>query len=267
MGVADKWKWVAININDHTLPKLEGLLDKLSQAVDPIATMSLIKQTESAISVIRGTSAAFVVFLVTMVVITLIFLDIFIKDRNQSFHSNYMRFQYGDTVETVARTYSNLMKLHSDCVRRDGLGIDARRTNVLLIGASETAEAYLRYDREFASDEILQSVLSQGRPFVFRTITDALRALDLHCTSEKKPPKTLFVLLLISTRDPSRERHEHEPFQIPSSLQDHSYAIVGIGIRGDGAPAHKLSKNSKGPNGERLSKSLARGPTRGVCFE
>jgi len=268
MGVADKWKWVAINLNDHTIPKLSVLLDKLSQAVDPIATSSLIKQAESTISAIKGVSLVLVLFLVIVLAIAVIVIDTFIKDRTQGFHSNYVRFQYGNTVETIARTYSNLIKLHSDCVQRDGLGIDAKRTNVLLIGASETAGAYLRYDREFASDEILQSLLPQDQPFVFGTITDALHALDFHCTSEKKPPKTLFVLLLISTRDPSRERHEHEPFQIPSSLQDHCYAIVGIGIRGDGVPAHKLSKSSKGPNGECLSESLPRGPKNAsVCFE
>jgi hypothetical protein len=50
MGVsaaADKWKWVAIHIVDHTIPKTNALLDKLSQAVDPIAIRSLIKETEA----------------------------------------------------------------------------------------------------------------------------------------------------------------------------------------------------------------------------
>ena len=81
MGFTDKWKWVAINIMDHTLLKLEGLLDKLSQVVDPIATVSLIKEMESAISVIKGTSAALCLFLVLIFVIMILFLDTFIKHR------------------------------------------------------------------------------------------------------------------------------------------------------------------------------------------
>ena len=111
-------------------------------------------------------------------------------------------------------------------MRRNVLGIGAKRTITLLIGANETAEAYLLYDCQFPTDNFLLSLLPQGQPFVFRTITDALRSLDVFCTSEKILPKTLFILLLISTRDPSLERHEYETFQIPSSLRDHCYAIV-----------------------------------------
>lgn len=48
----------------------------------------------------------------------------------------------------------------------------AERTNIFLIGVEETAEAYLRYDHEFSSDEILQSPLPQGQSFVFRTIKE-----------------------------------------------------------------------------------------------
>jgi hypothetical protein len=187
MGVAE---WVATNIMDYTLPKLEGSL--------------IIKQTESAISVIKGTSAALCFFLVIMFIITLIFLDTLIKHRTQTLHLNYVRFHYGDTVETTARTYANLIKFHSERLQRTDIGMSTKITNVFLIGAGETAEAYLRHDREFADDDVLQSLLPQGvQPFVFRTITDALHALDLCCTSEEKLPRTLFILLLISARDPS----------------------------------------------------------------
>ena len=102
------------------------------------------------------------------------------------------------------------------------------------------------------------SLLPQVQPFVFqRTITDALCTLnDVCCTSKNKLPRTLFVLLLVSTRDPSLERHEHEAFRMPSSLRDHCYAIVGTGFGGNGILAHNLSKGSKGPNGERLLRSM-----------
>ena len=126
----------------------------------------------------------------------------------------------------------------------------------------ETAEAYLRHDREFADNDILQSLLPQVQPFVFRTIPDALRTLhDLCCTPEKKLPRTL---LLVSTRDPSLERHKHEAFRTPSSLQGHCYAIVGTGFGCNGVPAHKLFKSSEGPNGERLIRSMPN--IEGVCF-
>ena len=263
MGIgaaADKWKWLAINIMDHSLPRVQALLDKLSQAVDPVAIRSLIKQTEAAILVIKFTSALlFIIF-----ALTFIFLY---KHLTQIFHWNYVRFQYGGTVETMARTYANLMKFHFERVQRNGIGIGAERTIIFLIGAEETAEAYLRYDREFSSDGILQSFLPQGQPFVSRTIKDALHTLDVCCTSEEKLPKTLFILLLISTRDPSWGRHEHETFQMPSSLRDHCYAIVGIGPGDNGVPVHRLSKTSKGPNGELLTKSLPLGlKNAGVCF-
>ena len=167
-------------------------------------------------------------------------------------------------VETMARTYANLIKFHSERLQRSGIGDGAEKTNIFLTGAGETAEAYLHHDREFADDVTLQSLLPQVQPFVFRTITDALRTLELCCTSEEKLPRTLFILLLISTRDPSLERHEHEAFRMPSSLRDHCYAIVGTGLGGDGVPAHKLSEGSKGPNGERLIRSMPN--ITGVCF-
>jgi hypothetical protein len=237
---------------DHTLPKLEGSL--------------IIKQTESAISVIKSTSAALCLFLVAIFFITIIFLDTLIKHRTQTSHLNYVRFHYGDTVETTARTYANLIKFHSERFQRTDIGMSVKATNVFLIGAGETTEAYLCHDREFADDDILQSLLPQGvQPFVFRTITDALHALDLCCTSEQKLPRTLFILLLISTRDPSLERHEHEAFQMPASLRDHCYAIVGTGRGGNGVPAHKLSKGSKGPDGECLIMDLR--AIAGVCFD
>jgi len=114
------------------------------------------------------------------------------------------------------------MKFHSEHLRRSGIGVGAGMTNIFLIGAGETVEAYLRHDREFADDDILQSLLPQVQPFVFRTITDALRTLDdLCCTSKNKLPTTLFVLLLVSTRDPSLERHKHEAFRMQSNLRDH----------------------------------------------
>ena len=152
------------------------------------------------------------------------------------------------------------MKFYSELLQTSRIGIGADRTNIFLIGAGGTVEAYLRHDRGFADDDILQSLL----PFVFRTITDALHTLDdLGCTSEKKLP-TLFVLLLVSTRDPSLERHEHEAFQMPSSHRDHCYAIVGTGLGGNGVPAHKLSRGSKGPNGEHLIRSMPN--IASVCF-
>ena len=118
---------------DHTLPKLEGSL--------------LIKQAESAIFVIKGTSVALCLFLVIIFIITIIFLDAFIKNRTQSLHLNYIRFQYGDTIETTVRTYANFMKFHSERLQRSGIGIGAEMTNIFLIGTGETAEAYLRHDR------------------------------------------------------------------------------------------------------------------------
>jgi len=259
MGVsaaADKWKWVAIHIMDHTIPKSHALLDKLSQAVDPIAIRSLIKETEATIFVIKCTSFLFVI----LALITMIFLSTSIKHIKQRTHMNYVRFRYGDSVETIARTHANLMKFHSKCVQRSGIGIGAERTNVFLIGAGETAEAYLRHDHQFLNDMVLRSLLPQDQSFAFRTIKDALHTLDVCCTSEKKLPKTLFIFLLIST---SWDCHEHEPFEMPSSLGNHCYAFVGIGLGDDGAPGHRLSKTSKGPNGEPLSKSHLGS---GVCF-
>lgn len=253
-----------ISVKDHTLPRLETLLDKLSQAVDPTATRSLIKEMEATIFVIKYTSALLFIIIFALLII---FLHTFINLRTRIFHLNYVRSQYGGTVETMARTYANLIKFHSERVQRDGVGIGAERTNIFLIGAEETAEAYLRYDHEFSSDMILQSLLPQGQSFVFRTIKDALHTLDVCCTPEEKLPKTLFILLLISTRDPLRDRHEHETFQMPSSLRDHCYAIVGTGFGDNGVPAHKLSKTSKGPNGELLTKNLPLGlKNAGVCF-
>jgi len=91
---------------DHTLPNLEA---------------SLIKQAESAISVIKGTSTAFCLFLVIIFIITIIFLHTFIENHTQTLHSNYVRFQYGDTVETTVRTYANLMKFYSERLQRSGV--------------------------------------------------------------------------------------------------------------------------------------------------
>jgi len=179
---------------------------------------------------------------------------------------DYVQFQYGGTVEARARTYVNLMKFHAERVRRNGIGTGAERTDILLIGAGETVEAYLRYEREFTSDAFLRNLLPQGQ-FVFGTITDALKMLDVYCTSEKELQKTLFILLLVSNRDPSLGCQQHETFQMPSKLRDHCYAIVGSGCRENGAAAHKLSSQSKGPNGEFLGKSLPLGPKNaGVCF-
>ena len=266
MGInsaADKWKWVAINIMDHTMPKMHGLLDILSQAVDPTAIISLIKETEATMFVIKCTFA----LLFYIFVLTIILLHTAIKNRTRIFHLNYVRSQYGGTVETMARTYANLMRFHSERVQREGIGIDAERKIIFLIGAGKTAEAYLRFDHEFRNYHILQSLLPEGQPFVFRTIKDALRTLDVCCTSEEKLPKTLFILLLVSTRDPSRDSHNHETFQMPSSLRDHCYAIVGTGIGDDGVPPHRLSKSSKGPDGELLTESLPLGPENaGVRF-
>ena len=189
-----------IRVKDHTLPKIETLLDKLSQAVDPTATRSLIEETEAAIFFIKCISALFFIIIFAFLII---FLHIFIKYRTRVIHLNYVRSQYGDTVETMGRTYVNLIKFHAERVQRNGVGIGAERTNIFLIGAEETADAYLRYDYKFSTDLILKSLLPQGQPFVFRTIKDALHTLDVCCTSEEKLPKTLFILLLISTRDPS----------------------------------------------------------------
>ena len=252
-----------ISVKDHTLPRFEILLDKLSQAVDPIATKSLIEELEAVIFVIKCTSALMFIIIFTF---TIVFLHTFIKHRSRIFHLDYVRSQYGGTVETMARTYANLMKSHSELVQRNGFGIGAERTNIFLIGAGKTVEAYLRYDHEFSSDEILQSLLPpQGQSFVFKSIKDALHTLDVCCTSEEKLPKTLFILLLISTRDPSWGCHEHETFQMPSSLRDHCCAIVGIGE--NGVPAHRLSKTSKGPDGELLTKNFPLGlENAGVCF-
>jgi hypothetical protein len=269
MGInhaADKWKWLAIHIMEGPLPKFDTLLIKLVQAVDPDAIRSLVSKTEDVIPVLNAVAVLslmlFIIFFVTFIC-----LYISIEQRMQSFHWDYVRLQYGGTVETMARTYANLMKFHCNRVRRNGIGIGAERTKIFLIGAGETAEAYLRYDREFSSDEILQSFLPQGQPFVFRTIKEALHTLDVCCTSEKKLPKTLFVLILISTRDPSQGAHEHETFQMPSSLRDHCYAIVGTEMGASGISAHKLSKTAKGPNGELLRKSLPLGPENsGVSF-
>ena len=242
---------------EATMPKLNGLLDKVSQSVDPVAITSLIKEMDATIFVIKCMSASlFIIF-----ALTIIFLCTYtIKHCTQFFHSNY-----GGT-ETMARTCANLMKLHSERVQRNGIGIGAERTIIFLIGEgdSETTEAYLRFDYDFRSDVILKRLLPQGQSFVFRTIKDALSTLDVCCTSEEKQPKTLFILLLVST---SRNCHVHETFQMPSSLRDHCYAIVGTGIGDDGVPPHRLSKTSKGPDGELLTESLPLGPANaGVRF-
>jgi hypothetical protein len=155
------------------------------------------------------------------------------------------------------------MKFHSECAQRNGIGIGA---DIIFLGAGRTADAYLRYDREFSNDNLLQRLLPQGQSFVFRTIKDALHTFDVCCTSETKLPKTLFIFLLISTRDPSWDCQEHETFQMPSSLGDHCFTFVGIGLGDNGVPAHRLSKTSKGPNGELLSKSLRGLKNAGVCF-
>ena len=253
-----------IRVKDHTLPRFETLLDRLSQAVDPVATRSLIKELETAIFVFKCTT---VLLFIIILALSIIFLHTFIRYRTRILHLNYVRSQYGGTVETMARTYANLMKFHSKRVQRNGIGIDAERTNVFLIGAGETTEAHLRYDHEFRTDNTLQSLLPENQSFVFRTIKDALHTLDVCCASEEKQPKILFILLLISTRDPSLDLHEHETFQMPSSLRDHCYAIVGTGLGDNGEPAHRLSRTSKGPNGELLTKSLPLGEKNaGVCF-
>jgi hypothetical protein len=264
-----------VRVKDHTLPRLETLLDRLSEAVDPVAARSLIKEMEAAIFVIKCTSALLFIVLFALAIIFLLY--IFMKHRTQQmFHLNCVRSRYGGTVESMARTYANLIKFHSERVQRNGVGVGAERTHVFLIGAGETTtEAYLRCDQEFSSDEVLQSLLPpRGQSFVFRTIKDALHAIDDVCcssASEKLLPKTLFILLLISTTHRDHHgHHEHETFEMPSSLRDHCYAIVGIGFGDDGGgvlPAHRLSKTSKGPNGELLVKSLPLGlKNAGVCF-
>ena len=268
MGIgaaADKWKWVAINIMDHTLPKFEGLLDKLSQVVDPNATASLIKEAEATMFVIKCTFALLFILFGFMIN----FIHTFTKHRTRISNLDYVRFQYGGTVEAMARTYANLMKFHAERVEGNGIGIGAERTSVFLIGAEETVEAYLRCDKGFEYDQFLQRLLPQGQSFVSKTIKDALHTLDVCCTttSGEKLPKTLFILLLISTQDPSRGCHEHETFQMPPSLRDHCYAIVGVGPGNNGVPAHRLAKTSKGPDGELLTKSLPLGSKNaGVCF-
>ncbi|CAA7268488.1 unnamed protein product [Cyclocybe aegerita] len=46
--------------------------------------------------------------------------------------------------------------------------------------------------------------------------------------------KTLFILLLISSQDPSsRGPNKHPAFQVPASLRDHYYAIIGTGGNGN----------------------------------
>ncbi|KAF8190250.1 hypothetical protein K438DRAFT_1831655 [Mycena galopus ATCC 62051] len=242
----DKWKWVAINLTDHTIPRLEAVLDRIKPA---IATFEV-----AAVMLIYW-------FIITLVIM-LIGLYKFDKHYRQKSYStsnlDYLRTQYGTTIDIMTRTYSNLMKLHSERVRRHGVGADAGKTNVLLIGVNEAVEAYIRYEHDLVSDRALQGLLPLGRPFAFRTMEDALHAVNDYCASEEKAPKTLFVFLLISSRDPlAWGPHEHSPFQVPKSLQHHCYAIVGTGE--NGALAHKLSRSSKDYNGEPLMTSLPLG--------
>lgn len=254
MGInsaADKWKWLAINIMDHTLPRVNVVLDEFNPVI-PMLRRLLAWLT--------------ILCMLGIVVIIICMFNQSDNYRRQSFHFNYLRIQYGSTIDVMTRTYVNLIKHHSERVRRLGVGSDTERTNVLLIGVNESVEAYIRYERGFASDETLQSLLpSLGRPLAFNTIEDALNAVDVYCRSGEKVPKTLFILLLISSQDPSWGPHEHKKFQVPKSLRDHCYAIVGTGETD--VFAHKLSRSSKGVDGEPLMKSLPCGQKDSrVCF-
>jgi hypothetical protein len=75
------------------------------------------------------------------------------------------------------------------------------------------------------------------------------------------------VFILISSRDPTIwGPQQHDAFAVPSSLRDHSYALVGTGTE-KGRVAHRLDPSSTGPDGELLVKSLPLGPEKaGVTF-
>jgi hypothetical protein len=242
----DNWKWVAVNLTGQTIPRLEAVLDQLKPVIVTFEVAAMML-------------ACWFIIILVLMLIGLYKLDEHCRQRSYSTsNSNYLRTQYGTTIDIMTRTYSNLIKLHSERVRRHGVGADAERTNVLLIGVNEAVEAYIRCDRDFGSSSALQSLLPLGRPFAFRTMEDALHDVNDYCASEKKAPKTLFVFLLISLRDPLVwGPHEHNSFQVPKSLQHHCYAIVGTGE--NGALAHKLSRSSKDHNGEPLMTSLPLG--------
>jgi hypothetical protein len=267
MGInsaADKWKWVAIHTMDSIIPRTQHffdtitprtqvLLDRLNEAVEPGAIKLLVKNIDGAISMTCLTMFFFLVF-VSVIMWTSFSLR---KDRY------YVHDHYGCTIDSRARTYVNLMKHHSERVRRVQTGVETKRTNVLLIGVNEVVEAYIRHEPSFASDSPLQALLPTGISFTFGSIKDALHTLDTYCT--EKMPTTLFIFLLISSRDPSRGYNVHEAFEVPSGLRNHCYAIVGTG--GKDGFAHRLSGKSKGPNGEPLEACLLLGlKDVGVCL-
>ncbi|KAJ3517511.1 hypothetical protein NLJ89_g456 [Agrocybe chaxingu] len=265
-SAANQWKVVPAATMDQILPRTEVLLDRLNQAIDPAAITSLVGKTGDAIATFDATLTILVFLFVLMFPIAATYLNQLNKRCRHSADCIYVRMQYGGTIDSITRTYVNLIKLHAERVRRNGIGAEAERTHVLLIGPNEAVEAYIRHDREFSSDKALQSLLPRSRPFTFGTIDGALRALDTYCTTEEKMQKMFFILLLISSQDPlTRGPHKHQAFQVPASLRDHYYAIIGTG--GNGVPAHRLSVKSKGPDGEPLSLSLPLGQKdAGVCF-
>jgi len=177
----------------------------------------------------------------------------------------YLRDHYGDDIDTVTKTYIGLIKHHSLCTKRE-VRVETENVKVILIGANEEAESRVRNQRSQAG---IDDLLFVDRRFAYPTITAAMQAANEYCKplSESKPTQTLFVFLLISSRDPALfGPQSHEAFRVPGSLRYHHYAIVGTGTHGNVA-AHKLCKSSMGPNKERLQWNLPMGLEKaGVVF-
>lgn len=174
-----------------------------------------------------------------------------IEDRE--INQQYLREHYGDNIEMKSRVYLNLMQLHADRIQRSSVGAGTKETKVILVGANEEVESCIRQKSS--------SLIFPDDHFVFSSITDAMKAAEDYCQSsfsEPKQPQTLFIFLLISARDPSVFGPQlHKPFTVSTTIANQGYAIIGTGS--NVVHAHKLSRSSKGPEGECLADSLPMG--------
>jgi hypothetical protein len=219
----------------------------------------------------RGIHAATTGFIFALFVITLtVMISLYIhnghsqKRNKQKLNQHYLRLHYGGDIDTTSSTYMYLIKFSPRQIYRRMGDTGATDAKVILIGGNAEVESRI-WDRR-RSDSGLQPLLFPDRRFMFSSITEAMQTVDDHrkpsgAPPEPKPPKTLFVFLLISSQDPSifGPQH-HETFHIPPSLRNHCCEIVGTGFHK--IAAHKLSKASTGAEGGRLPKN----PPMGTVF-
>ncbi|KAJ7759302.1 hypothetical protein B0H14DRAFT_2634431 [Mycena olivaceomarginata] len=88
MGInsaADKWKWVAINLMDHIIPRVEAVLDQIKPAIATSEGIAaLLNQMKPAITAFESAAMMLIFWFIIILVIPFIGLHEFVKHYHQN---------------------------------------------------------------------------------------------------------------------------------------------------------------------------------------